>query len=365
MVAVILIVTSSQMPNVKQILHALSAQASQHGVLVCVFEGNDQDYSTLLEISKDQDIDVIRAEHSFTGFSAGANRDIGIKHCHELYGQCDFIFIDGDCIASSNLIQEHVSMLSKPFPIVSCGFRYNRTKPVNNQYRIIPDRRLQNFYTKHRTFVAGMNALAYMPYEIVNHDVVWTCNLGINATALQIIRDNTLHQSKDKSRYFCDVFDGKWGGEDTFAGIAAFRAGCVITTLDPNKSWVEHIYHDTKHQGNDNLRRVLYLDALMQQHIASTCSMNISDELFECLGSRFPSNMGLTSRDPHSEFLAKHMHGIPQEIVHLFTARVIKFSRGTEITIRVDPVMLERYWFAIRSRVININTYLEANPCNL
>lgn len=359
MLAVILIVTSSQLPNFKAVLGSLVNQTRHPDCIVCVFEGSDQDYEALC-ITAGKDATCLHAHHSFMGFSAGANRDVGISFCRERFGVCDFIFIDGDCLASPRLVEEHASVLHNNVGVVSCGFRYNRTKPYNNQYTLVPDRRLKNYYTKHQVFIPNMNAVAFMPYEILNHDVVWSCNLGVNAKALENIRMTTQPLSTNKSRYFCDVFDGKWGGEDTLLGLAGFRSGCVITTLDPSKSWVEHIWHPTTHHVNDNLMIVEDYDKTMLSYMTATSVLEVSRTNFECLQVHLPSQLKLVQSSKHCDFITRRSR-LPIDVVNLLCANVLGCGIVEDLDTPVlNTYMFESLWYRLRQTRIEFNSYLEA-----
>ena len=289
MLSVVVIAHESQLKNLPEVLTALkNNQDFCSGVLV--FEThNTTVFHTAVELVYKHGpikLDVIQAQHDFVGFSAGANRDLGVQYIIKKHGPSDFLFIDGDCIPSPNLIQHHSSILSLGGSVVTCGFRTHRTSLRDDgTYSIHGDRRIAHPLTKGRLFQSGMDRAMLHYLDILSHNVCWSCNLGVNYKALQHIQEANRFFVPDTERLFTSVFDGQWGGEDTALGLAAFRTSCAVVMLDPNRSHVEHIFHTTKHQTNANLRKCSFIDRQLQANVRKTTELLVNKEPVETIAS--------------------------------------------------------------------------------
>lgn len=181
------------------------------------------------------------------GFNAGANRDIGIAEARRRFPGCSVLLLDGDCLPGPGWSDSHRRATAPPIPTVACGARLDRgvdprTKPLDWQgVHYEP------------SFRGG----EYAPtlHEILAHRATWTCNLSINAAALDRL-EVAGHHVHGLPRIFSPMFDGLWGGEDTGLGILAYHVGCRIVTLDPAASYVTHVPHPSRITSVANLRRV-------------------------------------------------------------------------------------------------------------
>lgn len=258
MLNVILIATHKQRQTALQIITAVLESKPTLCRLVVVYEFNQDDISPCFT---NKLFDVVLAQHAFTGFSAGANRDIGIQFVEQHYPCTNhYVFLDGDCIPSTDLLEHHAQVLSRSTPVITCGSRKNQLYSGS----IVEDKRLVSPLIRPRVFVPNIDRVAFDVRDIRPHNVVWSCNLGINASAVKNIRKANACISSS-NRVFSDVFDGKWGGEDTLLGLAGFHTSTPIVCLDPNRSWVTHQEHDISYQGTSNLKRVFGYEVAMQE----------------------------------------------------------------------------------------------------
>lgn len=183
------------------------------------------------------------------GFNAGANRDIGIAEARRRFPGCSVLLLDGDCIPGPTWAESHRAECEGPRPTIACGARNEgtvadpRTRPLTWKGTTYPP-----------SFVPGGRSDCSLE-EIIAHRVTWTCNLSINAAALDLL-ETAGTQIHGCSRIFAPMFDGQWGGEDTGLGILAHHAGCRILTLDPEASAVEHQPHPSRITSVSNLRAV-------------------------------------------------------------------------------------------------------------
>ena len=168
-------------------------------------------------------------------FLAGMTRNVGLEAAIR-EGCTEFIFIDGDCIPESDLVSAHITKLRKNLPILTAGRRRER------QYRL-QDRResiaslahLQLFRSKGTVINQNSNLLK-------DCMIVWSCNLGINLVAVNLIKKlNRRYFQRDE--LFSSDFLGAWGGEDSYLGIQALYCRVFITTIGEKLSGVHHIDH--------------------------------------------------------------------------------------------------------------------------
>lgn len=259
MLNVILIATHKQQKTAQQIVDVVLSTKSDKCRLVVVYESQQDDISSQ---TNNNLYYVVLAQHNFTGFSAGANRDLGIAFVEKNFpGENNYVFLDGDCIPSPDLIEHHAQVLGSNHPVVTCGSRKNATSQG-----ILEDKRLLSPLIKPRVFSPGTDRLVFDVRDIRAHNVVWSCNLGINAQAIKNIRKANATISSS-NRVFCDLFDGQWGGEDTLLGLAAFHTSTPIVCLDPNRSWVMHQEHEISYQGTSNLKKVFGYATSMQSRL--------------------------------------------------------------------------------------------------
>lgn len=183
------------------------------------------------------------------GFNAGANRDIGIAEARRRFPGCSVLLLDGDCIPGTTWAESHRATCEDHRPTIACGARNEdtvadpRTRPLTWQGATYPP-----------SFVPGGRSDCSLE-EIMAHRVTWTCNLSINAAALDLL-ETAGTQIHGCRRIFAPMFDRQWGGEDTGLGILAFHTGSRILTLDPEASAVEHQPHQSRITSVSNLRAV-------------------------------------------------------------------------------------------------------------
>lgn len=185
-------------------------------------------------------------------FAAGRPRDFAIDYVRSTYPQTDcFVFLDGDCIPSIDLFQEHerAHETIHPYPCLVNGIRLDETQ----DFKTLPDKRSE------RLFVPGKNTVTISPYNLYTDASTmipgcWGCNMSLNSTAVDIARVVNTALFNQQSRTFAPCFDGRWGGEDPFIAAVLFRMSTVIANLDPVKSHITHIYHDGSHRTADHAR---------------------------------------------------------------------------------------------------------------
>jgi len=149
---------------------------------------------------------------------------------------CDqFIFIDGDCIPQPSLVASHIKKLSANVPVLTVGRRRE------SKYRW-QDQRENEPNLCHLELFRKDGVLINNPELLRQSLIVWSCNIGLNLQAVQILRKFN-DRYFNRREVFSSAFNGKWGGEDGFLGIEAWHCKIFITTLGEKGSGVEHIDH--------------------------------------------------------------------------------------------------------------------------
>lgn len=249
-------------------------QKQQAGATACTLKAQGADLVVLVAPTSCSfiGVDCIVSEPPFSGFSAGYNRDQGVQYVLNTYGPCDFLFIDGDCIPSENLVQHHKKLLSYCNNVICCGLRVN--KSPTGTLRV--DRRLGHPATRMRLFVHGVDRVLLNAREIISHSAAWSCNLSVSyEVVMSVIKTNKVTQQTKQDRLFHPVFDGKWGGEDTLLGVQSFRAGARVVFLDPDESHVVHVDHPTNAHDTENLRLCVKLCMDTLSSFTSTCTVTV------------------------------------------------------------------------------------------
>ncbi len=230
LVAVVLIYGEKQSENLSAILDAC---ASLDGVIIVSGES----------------IPGAVAPSQIPGFNAGANRDLGIAEARRRFPGCSIVLLDGDCLPGPTWATEHRAACVSLLPTVACG---SRTEGGT------PDPRTSDLVWQGREYPPSFvpSGRGSVPLqEIMAHRATWACNISINALALDLLLDAGL-RIHGVPRIFSPIFDGLWGGEDTGFGVLSHHAGCAVVTLDPGRSAVEHVPHESRIRSVRNLRLV-------------------------------------------------------------------------------------------------------------
>jgi len=238
-----------QTKNLGKVLAGLEKQTTKPDTIFIVVDRpeDDPEYGNTFQSIVDKsalNINVIkstnpkhignRPDEGKTLFLAPHVRNQGIDKALKS-GHDAFIFIDGDCVPQPTLIESHLKKLSSNVPVMSIGRRREK------QYRWM-DRREFESNLCHLEIFREHGMIVNNPELLKNSLIVWSCNVGMNAKAVKLLRN---FNKKYYSRYevFCSEFNGKWGGEDGFLGIEAWHCRIFITTLGERGSGIEHIDH--------------------------------------------------------------------------------------------------------------------------
>lgn len=238
-IIVIVPISITQHSHVELILKGFDSQTLQINDIVFSFDRA----GVLPDVHKAQatrqyKVHFIRSEvpevaHRNEGSFAGATRNTAISYLDDNGIDYDMlVMIDGDCIPQPELVEGHYQACSLDIPVLSCGKR--REKPYGWHDRRETIKELKNINIFRKDVI--VNDFSLMKSSLIS----WGCNLAMNKRAVQLVRklnndyfnENTLYNS---------MFNGGWGGEDTFMGMQAWVTKVFIHV--PCLGAVEHIDH--------------------------------------------------------------------------------------------------------------------------
>lgn len=189
---------------------------------------------------------ILKAPWSDSVFAAGRPRDYAIDQVvNVLLPDVDvFVFLDGDCIPSKKLFQEHLRVQSK-FPEHACMVNGRR---VDTSGELDPRQVAGMFDDEYDTVVTG-------PHQLYTGTMVpccFGCNVSLNRPAIANARTLNRIVLGDVDRCFASAFDGRWGGEDPFLAASLYRTGAVVINLNMS-SHVLHVTHDSAHKTREHV----------------------------------------------------------------------------------------------------------------
>ena len=163
-------------------------------------------------------------------FCAGHCRNLALEM---LYDIDMAVFIDGDCIPMSGMLESHVAAYEDG--CITVG-RRTEIKWNSDDQRQCSGEHPIPIFGKTPNYVTSERYIA-------DSGVVWTCNFGITAGAVKAIQKLN-GELYGVSTVFHPDFTGRWGGEDGFLGIECFYGGIPIrTTPVTGDDGVSHIEH--------------------------------------------------------------------------------------------------------------------------
>ena len=177
--------------------------------------------------------DAILDNKEGDGFLAGKCRDIGVDYAL-LLGAPAVIFIDEDCIPQDDLVKSHLDYLTYDLPVISLGRRLEEKHSWHDPRELGDAGNLHLFSSR--------GSVVQNPTVLASCLATWTCNMGMNCRAIQVIR-GVMNRLCKKNRVFHPAFDGKWGGEDAFLGYMAWAYRVTMAYLPYGANAVKHMDH--------------------------------------------------------------------------------------------------------------------------
>lgn len=271
---IVVIPIHNQAKNLTPVLGAYLAQTKAPKNIVLVLDRCTDNSKELAEsfISKFEIIGcklhvIEKIMEGNIGFGAGSTRDFGVRYALDNNLEGDFLFSDGDCIPSPELVAHHEESLVSDLPRITCGLRYEtigggqeQEFPLVGDYvlgmPVQTDMRLAASYCEGNVFGDGYDRLVMNPDVIKNSWICWSCNLGMNRAAINLCHAVNGRMDGDERRVFNSAFDGNWGGEDGFVGATLFHCGGEVIAAS-QRSWVTHIWHPRTHTNLSHMNLVL------------------------------------------------------------------------------------------------------------
>ena len=215
-------------------------------------------------------------------FCAGHARNIGVAHAID-NGYDAIIFIDGDCYPEPDLIKGHLEHLDVDEPAITVGRRLEGKYGWHDQREKDTNYPIPIFDKPGRVTREAF---------FVDSGVLWTCNMGINKQALDIMMstNKTLYGREELcSSEFC----GTWGGEDGFIGLEALYLDIPIMTVRMAGAGIRHVEHPRPLDKYDHETFTVYLEEKREELLYLMKANGMS-----CNGYRFvPKDIIVGDRD--------------------------------------------------------------------
>jgi hypothetical protein len=189
-------------------------------------------------------------------FCAAHARNLGVYYAIE-HSYEAIIFIDGDCFPEVDLVKSHKQLLESDDPTITVGRRCEAKYAWHDQ------REKDDIYP-----IPIFNKPGRITREafFVDSGVVWTCNMGINRKALDLLisTNKTLYGREELcSSDFC----GTWGGEDGFIGLEALYLDITVLPICEANSGVRHNEHPRPLDKYDHETFIKYLEEKREELI--------------------------------------------------------------------------------------------------
>ncbi len=167
-------------------------------------------------------------------FLTGHRRNVGIDRAIR-DGNEIFIFIDGDCIPESSLVESHKNACTTTMPIITCGRRNESRFGWRDQREFDPELKALDLFKKGGSII-------YIVDLLKRSAIVWTCNFAINLKAVKLVKKlNKFYYNRDE--VFSSEFLGSWGGEDSFLGLQSIFCKIIVSTISNDNAGIRHIDH--------------------------------------------------------------------------------------------------------------------------
>lgn len=213
----VIITICNQQNNITKILEGFNQQKVKPDHILFVLDRCE--YSEY--VNTNLNISFFKKSYG-NGFNAGLARDTGLIHWEKLHDIENVLFVDGDCVPNSNVVEQHLINLNQPEPVLSIGRRLKCGFDERDGYEIFHDQTSNHIFEK-RFFGKHIN-------------ISLSCNFALNYEAIKLCRI-----VNKENRVFNSSFDGEWGLEDSLVGSIIHKFGRVYTC---NKnSYVTHIDH--------------------------------------------------------------------------------------------------------------------------
>lgn len=239
----IVVLVHNQATNIPRLVDAYRSLVLQPDLFVFVCDRCTDDSVALLSAADMPARKIIVETSGGVSFQAGRNRDLGASTAESEIGETHLVFLDGDCVPAPELLLCYTEIFEAAgdYPVVAAGRRVNETPDGRSR----EDNRFLMPSSMRTVFHPGTHRLVAAREPVFGRLATWSCNLGVSASAVKLIRGVNWRLDKHAT-IFNDSFNGHWGGEDDFVGITAWFLGAAVVAADPVRCRVDHIYHKSR-----------------------------------------------------------------------------------------------------------------------
>jgi hypothetical protein len=177
--------------------------------------------------------DVVLDSGAGDGFMAGYCRDLGITYALG-HGADAVLMVDEDCIPQRDIVAAHSRAVSRDFPVISIGRRLEARLGWKDPREVGEAGNWHLF--------SGKGSIVQNVSWIRNCLATWSCNLCMNAAAVDVVR-RAMERISREPRVFHPAFDGHWGGEDSYLGYLAWAYRVTMAYLPMGANAVKHMDH--------------------------------------------------------------------------------------------------------------------------
>lgn len=238
----LVVLIHNQGHNLARLLPAYVAQTRAPDLFVFVCDRCvDDSVAQLRAFNPGAPVRVLDLQRQGSNFQAGYNRDVGLQEAETVLGDCDVVYLDGDCVPEPKLLEgfRDVFAAAGAYPAVVSGRRINENAAGPG---FSEDNRLRMHSAYATVFASNMHRLLLAKEPAMSRLATWSCCLGLNHSAVELQRQVN-KRIDGHATVFNDGFNGRWGGEDDFVGIVATYMGMALVFLDPGTCYVRHIHH--------------------------------------------------------------------------------------------------------------------------
>lgn len=230
----VIIPVHNQAENICAIFDALSAQSViPHEYIVVADRCIDTSVSAVIgnAVKLKTRLTLVHRRIDEPGFRAGQVRNLGAEHAT----QDRLLFLDGDCVPCPTWIEAHMAALDEAgdTPAASFGLRKDQRAKGSEEFR----NDTRTYRSMIPIFWVGKNAPVMVKGPVVSHMTTWSCNLGLNKAARDIL------VKLNGAVFSNELTKGIWGGEDTYLGMQLWDNNSVLIAVDPEPGHVKHLWH--------------------------------------------------------------------------------------------------------------------------
>lgn len=365
----VIIPIHNQSGNIDRIFEALGAQSViPHEYIVVADRCKDTSVSSIISnaLMLKTRLTLIHRNIDEPGFRAGQVRNLGVEHAT----QDRILFLDGDCVPCPTWIESHMNALDEAgdAPAASFGLRKDQRTKDSSEFR----NDTRTYRSMIPIFWVGKNAPVMVKGPVVSHMTTWSCNLGLNKAARDIL------VKLNGAVFSNELTNGIWGGEDTYLGMQLWDNNAVLIAIDPEPGHVKHLWHPR--QTESALGKVSKLThdkaittfGLGSADLSDTVENNLARS---AVATRVPGIYSLVeqealSRSTNSEITKRALAYMSSRAIEFRPVRSVATSRVAadsmyEEIIRVQEILTRKaYPVSEVARAMGTTVHVDFKPIN-